>query len=74
MNPTRKSNYIMIPKNTAIPNQVNQRFVTTTPNQQRIHIYVLEGEAARSRGVHADCRLSDHRACPPGFPPARPST
>ncbi len=51
----------MIQKNTAIPYEVNQRFVTTSPNQQRIHIYVLEGEVVRSGSLHADCRVSDRR-------------
>jgi molecular chaperone DnaK len=46
MNPSRKSNHIMIPRNTAIPYEATQRFVTTTPNQQRVHVYVLEGEVA----------------------------
>jgi molecular chaperone DnaK len=46
MDPTRKTNHIMIPKNTAIPFLATQRFVTTSANQQRIHVYVLEGEAA----------------------------
>lgn len=40
----RKINHIMIPRNTQIPHSVKQRFVTTSPNQQRIHVYVLEGE------------------------------
>jgi len=42
---TRKINHIMIPRNTPIPEDVTQRFVTNTPNQQRVHVYVLEGEA-----------------------------
>ncbi len=44
-NRTRKINHIMIPKNTQIPFEAKQRFVTTTANQQRIHVTVLEGEA-----------------------------
>lgn len=44
-NRSRKINHIMIPKNTAIPFQVKQKFVTTTANQQRIHVTVLEGDA-----------------------------
>ena len=39
---TRKSNHIMIPKNTAIPHNKSQRFVTTIENQQRVHVEVLE--------------------------------
>jgi molecular chaperone DnaK len=45
-NPTRKINHIMIPKNTAIPHSVTQKFVTTNHNQQRIHVFILEGEAS----------------------------
>ena len=35
----------MIPRNTAIPFEKTQRFVTTSDNQERIHVYILEGEA-----------------------------
>jgi molecular chaperone DnaK len=44
-NRERKINHIMIPKNTSIPYEIKQRFVTNSPNQQRIHICVLEGDA-----------------------------
>jgi molecular chaperone DnaK len=43
---TKKINHIMIPRNTAIPFSVSQRFVTTSANQQTIHVYILEGEAS----------------------------
>lgn len=43
---TRKINHIMIPKNTPVPHSVNQRFGTNSLNQQRIHVEVLEGDAA----------------------------
>ncbi|MFQ5731790.1 MAG: Hsp70 family protein [Planctomycetaceae bacterium] len=43
---SRKVNHIMIPRNTAIPYSIKQRFVTTSPNQQLIHIYILEGDAS----------------------------
>ena len=42
---SRKINHIMIPKNTGLPHKVSQKFVTNSPNQQRIHVCVLEGEA-----------------------------
>lgn len=42
---TRKINHIMIPKNTPIPYEKTQRFVTNSDNQQRIHVSVLEGDA-----------------------------
>jgi molecular chaperone DnaK len=55
---TRKRNHIMIPRNTAIPYTVNQRFVTTVPNQQRIHVHLLEGEAS---DPEACTRIGDFR-------------
>ena len=71
MDGTRKSNYIMIQKNTAIPHEVNQRFVTTSPNQQRIHIYVLEGEAS---DPEACTRIADFQitGLPAGLPSGSP--
>ena len=45
-NKARKLNHIMIPRNTPIPKSVSQRFVTTSANQRRIHVRVLEGEAS----------------------------
>ena len=44
-NRSRKINHIMIPKNTSIPFNVKQKFVTTSAGQQRIHVSVLEGDA-----------------------------
>lgn len=43
-NRSRKMNHIMIPRNTPIPFKVNQRFSTTVPNQQRVHVRLLQGE------------------------------
>ena len=45
-NRQRKINHIMIPRNTQIPYSETQRFVTTSDNQRRVHVYILEGEAA----------------------------
>lgn len=42
---SRKINHIMIPKNTPIPYEKTQRFVTNSDGQQRIHVTVLEGDA-----------------------------
>ncbi len=42
---TRKINHIMIKRNTEIPASVSQKFVTTSDNQQRIHVVILEGDA-----------------------------
>jgi molecular chaperone DnaK len=71
LNPGRKSNHIMIPKNTAIPFEVTQRFVTTTPNQQRIHVYVLQGEVS---DPDACTQIGDFQVIglPPGLPAGSP--
>lgn len=42
---SRKINHIMIPKNTAVPHSVKQRFGTNSEGQQRIHVEILEGDA-----------------------------
>ena len=44
VNKSTKSNHIMIPRNTAIPHTVSQRFKTNVPNQQRIRVRLLQGE------------------------------
>ena len=43
---TRKINHIMIPKNSPVPNSVKQRFGTNSDGQARIHVEILEGDAA----------------------------
>jgi molecular chaperone DnaK len=40
----QKANHIMIPRNTAIPYTISQRFKTNVPNQQRIRVRLLQGE------------------------------
>ena len=42
----RKINHIMIPRNTPVPHKVSQRFGTNSDGQQRIHVEILEGDAA----------------------------
>lgn len=70
-NRERKLNHIMIPKNTSIPNSVTQRFVTNSPNQQRIHICVLEGDATDPDActVIGDFRIV---GLPPNLPAGSP--
>lgn len=70
-NRSRKINHIMIPKNTAIPFEARQRFVTNTPNQQRIHICVLEGDAS---DPDACTTIGDFRimSLPPNLPAGSP--
>jgi molecular chaperone DnaK len=67
----RKINHIMIPKNTGLPYKVTQRFVTTSPNQQRIHVCVLEGEAS---DPDACTTIGDFRVfdLPPNLPAGSP--
>ncbi|APZ96777.1 Hsp70 family protein [Fuerstiella marisgermanici] len=43
---SRKINHIMIPKNTPVPHSVHQRFGTNVAGQQRVHVEILEGDAA----------------------------
>lgn len=70
-NRTRKINHIMIPKNTPIPFEVSQRFVTNSPNQQRIHICILEGDAS---DPDACTTIGDFRVVnlPPNLPAGSP--
>jgi molecular chaperone DnaK len=67
----RKINHIMIPKNTSIPYSITQRFVTNSPNQQRIHINVLEGDAV---DPSACTTIGDFRVVdlPPNLPSGSP--
>ncbi|MCA9116382.1 MAG: Hsp70 family protein [Planctomycetaceae bacterium] len=68
---SRKMNHIMIPRNTAIPFTQTQRFVTTSDNQQRIHVYILEGEAS---DPDACTQIGDFRVVdlPPNLPKGSP--
>jgi molecular chaperone DnaK len=68
---SRKINHIMIPRNTAIPFEKTQRFVTTSDNQQRIHVYILEGEAQDPNACTAigDFQIVD---LPPNLPKGSP--
>jgi molecular chaperone DnaK len=68
---TKKRNHIMIPRNTAIPFKVNQRFTTTVASQQRVHVCLLEGEAA---DVSACTLIGDFRILnlPPNLPAGSP--
>ncbi len=64
----RKINHIMIPRNTEVPNQISQRFVTNSNNQQRISVYVLEGEAS-----DPDACTMLGNFCVTGLPPNLPA-
>lgn len=68
---SRKVNHIMIPKNTTIPFTHSQRFVTNSPNQKTIHVYILEGDA---RDPNACTNIGDFRIVdlPPNLPAGSP--
>ena len=70
-NTSRKMNHVMIPKNTTIPASVTQKFVTTSPNQQRVHVHILEGEAS---DPDACSLIGDFRVTnlPPNLPSGSP--
>jgi molecular chaperone DnaK len=38
-------NHVMIPRNSKLPAEVHRTFVTSEPNQQRVNIKVIEGDA-----------------------------
>ena len=61
----------MIPKNTSIPFEKTQRFVTNSDNQQRIHVSVLEGDAVDPAACEqiGDFRIYD---LPAGLPKGSP--
>ena len=67
----RKINHIMIPRNTSIPYQITQRFVTNSDNQQRIHVTVLEGDASDPLACE---QIGDFRiyGLPPNLPKGSP--
>jgi molecular chaperone DnaK len=61
----------MIPKNTSIPFERTQRFVTNSDNQQRIHVSVLEGDSPDPMACQqiGDFRIYD---LPAGLPKGSP--
>jgi len=61
----------MIKRNTQIPASVSQKFVTTSDNQQRIHVVILEGEAG---DPDACSTIGDFRilTLPPNLPKGSP--
>ncbi len=67
----RKINHIMIPRNTPIPYSIKQDFVTNVPNQQRVHVVILEGEASDPAACSeiGDFRVVD---LPPNLPAGSP--
>ena len=53
-------NYVMIPRNTKLPAEKRQKFVTNKEGQRRVHIKVLQGEAPDPDACVqiGDCRVT----------------
>ena len=53
-------NYVMIPRNTKLPAEKRQKFVTNKEGQQRVHVKVLQGEAPDPSACVqiGDCRIT----------------
>lgn len=66
-----KRNHIMIPRNTAIPYTISQRFTTNVANQQRIRVRLLQGEVpdVSACAVIGDFTITD---LPPNLPAGSP--
>lgn len=60
-NPGKKYNHIMIPRNSRLPVQAQQRFVTTSSRPRSIHVRLLEGETMDVSGCSfiGDFRLTE---------------
>lgn len=56
--PSQRWNHVMIPRNTPLPCQVVQRFVTTLENPRAVCIQLLEGEVAE---IEACTRIGEFR-------------
>ena len=64
-------NHIMIPRNTTLPFSISRVFQTNKPNQERITIQVLEGDAPdpTACSLLGKCRITD---LPPNLPQGTP--
>jgi molecular chaperone DnaK len=63
----RKTNVVLIPRNSSLPARFTERFVTKSDNQQTIVVQVLEGESS----LPAECTAIGRaviRDLPPGLP------
>lgn len=68
---SRKINHVMIPRNTPIPFDIKQKFVTNVDNQSNVHVVILEGEA---KDPNACSEIGDFRVVdlPPNLPAGSP--
>ncbi len=67
----KASNHIMIPRNSKLPVEVSQCFYTNHPNQQRVNVQVIEGDAPdpAACSLIGNCRITDLPAnLPQGSP------
>lgn len=64
-------NHIMIPRNTTLPFSISRTFQTNKPNQERITIQVLEGDAPdpAANSLLGKCRITN---LPPNLPQGTP--
>ena len=67
----RDTNVVLIRRNTPIPCSVKQKFVTRGPNQQRIRVRILEGDAPEPEACYeiGQCLITD---LPPNLPDRSP--
>jgi molecular chaperone DnaK len=64
-------NHVMIPRNSRLPVEVHRTFVTSEPNQQRVNIKVIEGDAPDpdACSLLGNCRI---QGLPPNLPKGSP--
>jgi molecular chaperone DnaK len=64
-------NHVMIPRNSKLPVEIHRTFVTSEPNQQRVNIKVIEGDAPDpdACSMLGNCRIT---GLPPGLPKGSP--
>jgi molecular chaperone DnaK len=67
----KTTNHVMIKRNTRLPAEASQTFATVEPNQQRVSIKVLEGDAPdpAACSLVGMCRITD---LPPNLPKGSP--
>jgi molecular chaperone DnaK len=67
----KEENFVLIKRNTPIPCSTQQRFVTRGPNQQRVRVRILEGDAPDPAACFeiGQCVITE---LPPNLPDASP--
>jgi molecular chaperone DnaK len=67
----RKTNVVIIPRNTPLPAKATERFTTKEQNQRSIAIHILEGEST-TPGECSSIARTTLRDLPPGLPKGWP--